>query len=189
MVFGTPRPTQQLNIHCSRCGDTTIRFESWVAEGQIFEMVGNKLSEMLSFLSASPDTVLCSKCTADVAAEAENRRLRQRERIRQQMEIPSMTSGPLSSTEPATYFQESSNVTGTKSETRAARDPEYSRSLPNRSSSHRNKFYSSKYFSLGFLDRSNETRPAAGRHLSLGNRLQGVGNTLKSWERQWETAG
>ena len=32
-------------------------------------------------------------------------------------------------------------------------------------------------------------RPAAGRKLSLGNRLQGVGKTLQSWERQWEGAG
>lgn len=145
MVFGTPRPTQQLNIHCSRCGDTTIRFESWVAEGQIFEMVGNKLSEMLSFLSASPDIVLCSKCTADVAAEAENRRRRQRERIRQQMEINPTTTGPLASTEPATYWPEGSTAKGTRSEPRPTRDPEYSRSLPNRSSGHREQFYASKY--------------------------------------------
>ena len=146
MVFGTPRPTQQLNIHCSRCGDTTIRFESWVAEGQIFEMVGNKLSEMLSFLSASPDIVLCSKCTADVAAEAENRRLQQRERIRQQMALPSTTSAPLVSTEPATYMSETANVNDTRNSTRAARDPEYTRSLPNRSSTNRKRFYASKYF-------------------------------------------
>jgi hypothetical protein len=147
MVFGTPRPTQQLNIHCSRCGDTTIRFESWVAEGQIFEMVGNKLSEMFSFLSASPDIVLCSKCTADVAAETENRRLRQRDRLRQQMELPPRTDGPVTSTEPATYMSERGNTNGTRSDTRATRDAEYSRSLPNRSNTHREKFYASKYFS------------------------------------------
>jgi len=145
MVFGTPRPTQQLNIHCSRCGDVTIRFESWVAEGQIFEMVGNKLSEMLSFLSASPDIVLCSKCTADIAAEAENRRLRQRDRIRQQMEIGSSTSGPVTSTEPATYIPDSSNTRGTRSDTRTARDPESSRSLPKRSNTNREQFYGSRY--------------------------------------------
>jgi uncharacterized Zn finger protein (UPF0148 family) len=145
MVFGTPRPTQQLNIHCSRCGDTTVRFESWVAEGQIFEMVGNKLSEMFSFLSASPDIVLCSKCTADVAAEAEDRRQQQRNRIRQQMEIAPTTSGPLPSTEPATYLSESSTAKGSRSDTRKARDAEYSRSLPNRSTTHREKFYASKY--------------------------------------------
>jgi hypothetical protein len=150
MVFGTPRPTQQLNIHCSKCGDVTIRFESWVAEGQIFEMVGNKLSEMLSFLSASPDIVLCSKCTADAAAEAQNRRQRQRDRIRQQMEVGPSTSGRVTSTEPATYMPDHSSTSGPRSDTRAARDPEYSRSLPNRSNTNREQFYARYFDQLSF---------------------------------------
>src|ERR1700736_2430246 len=46
-TFGSRRPTQQLNIACNDCGAIANRFESVVADGAIFEMVGNKLSEMM----------------------------------------------------------------------------------------------------------------------------------------------
>ena len=68
----------------------------------MFEMVGNKLSEMMAFISASPEEVLCSECTAKAEAEAEARRLRLREKVRRQMELkPSATE---ISEQPASYF-------------------------------------------------------------------------------------
>jgi len=81
------RPTQQLNIRCSRCGVVTVRFESWVADGHVFEMVGNKLSEMMAFLSVNNSQVLCTPCSELAITEAEERRRQERERVRQQMEL------------------------------------------------------------------------------------------------------
>src|ERR1700737_2535511 len=86
-TFGSRRPTQQLNIACNDCGAITVRFESFVADGAIFEMVGNKLSEMMAFLSASPELVRCTSCTEKAVAAAEAHRQRERDRIRQQMEL------------------------------------------------------------------------------------------------------
>ena len=103
MSFGPRRPTQQLNIHCSKCGSVTVRFESFVADGDVFEMVGNKLSEMLAFISASPEVVLCSECTAKADAEAEERRLRLRDKVRRQMEPTPFA--PTASEQPALYPQ------------------------------------------------------------------------------------
>ena len=88
MAFTTRRPTQHLNINCSDCGALTVKFESFVADGTVFEIVGKKLSEMMAFISASPDVVLCTACTAKAASEEQERRNRQRERIMQQMELP-----------------------------------------------------------------------------------------------------
>jgi len=103
MSFGSRRPTQQLNIHCSKCGGVTVRFESFVADGVVFEMVGNKLSEMMAFISASPEVVLCSECTAKAEAEAEERRLRLRDKVRRQMEPK--PSAPAILEQPASYLQ------------------------------------------------------------------------------------
>jgi len=106
MTFNTRRPTQHLNINCSDCGVLTVRFESFVADGHIFEMVGNKLSEMMAFISASPDVVLCTACTEKAASEAENRRNRQRELLMKQMELrPSAAPTNPDPEQPALYVQ------------------------------------------------------------------------------------
>jgi hypothetical protein len=77
-----------------------------VADGHIFEMVGSKLSEMMAFISASPEVVLCTACTTKAASEAETRRLKKRERIQQQMELrPAASTVPEVSDLPATYPQ------------------------------------------------------------------------------------
>lgn len=80
-----------------------------MADGHIFEMVGTKLSEMMAFISASPEAVLCTACSTQAASEAETRRLRKRERIQQQMEL--RTTAPVVpevSDLPATYPQRDS---------------------------------------------------------------------------------
>jgi hypothetical protein len=140
MVFGVPRPTQQLNLHCSNCGDVTVRFESWVADGQIFEMVGTKLSEMLAFLSASPDIVLCSNCADNEAVEKENRRLKERERIMQQMELPPSTA--VAGAKPAMYGQLSLQGRSQGSGDRGQKDRNFSQPLPRRAHTSREQFYS-----------------------------------------------
>jgi hypothetical protein len=66
-------------------------------------MVGNKLSEMMAFISASPEVVLCSECTAKAEAEAEERRLRLRDKVRRQMEPK--PSAPTILEQPASYPQ------------------------------------------------------------------------------------
>jgi hypothetical protein len=66
-------------------------------------MVGNKLSEMMAFISASPEVVLCSECTAKAEAEAEERRLRLRDKVRRQMEPK--PSAPAILEQPASYPQ------------------------------------------------------------------------------------
>lgn len=141
MVFGVPRPTQQLNLNCSNCGDVTVRFESWVADGEIFEMVGTKLSEMLSFLSASPEVVLCTKCAELEAAEKETRRLKERDRIMQQMQLPPSTA--VAGAQPAMYGQ--SSLQG-RSQGKGQKDRNFSQPLPKRSATNREQFYSAKYF-------------------------------------------
>ena len=69
-------------------------------------MVGNKLSEMMAFLSVNNNEVLCSPCAELAAAEAEVRRQRDRERIRQQMELPTLQTQQANVYQPAIYDQE-----------------------------------------------------------------------------------
>jgi hypothetical protein len=107
MSFGSRRPTQQLNIACNDCGTITVRFESFVADGAIFEMVGTKLSEMMAFLSASPELVRCTACTERAVADSEYRRQQERDRIRRQMEVQPLSPGPHD--QPAMYGQSSAH--------------------------------------------------------------------------------
>jgi len=82
-----------------------VRFESFVADGLISEMVGQKLSEMIAFISASPDIILCSACTEKAAVEAQNRRNRRRDRILQQMELRPTAPADPDPEQPAIYPQ------------------------------------------------------------------------------------
>jgi hypothetical protein len=106
MDFKSRKPTQQLTIYCKDCGNSVVRFESFVAEGSVFEKVGQKLSELMAFVTASPEAVRCSLCIARLASENQNRRLVERDRLRQQMELP---PAPLNSLEqPATFVPSNS---------------------------------------------------------------------------------
>jgi hypothetical protein len=106
MAFTARRPTQQLNIHCSNCGAITVHFESFIADGQIFEMVGTKLSEILAFMSTTPDVVLCEPCTALAAQESKNRWNAERDRIMREMELPDLNGTPRNDHEqPARYVR------------------------------------------------------------------------------------
>jgi len=138
------RPTQRLNIHCSNCGAVTVRFESFVVDGTVFEMVGQKLSEMLSFISTSPEAVLCTACTEEAAAEAENRRLEQRERIRQQMELQSAVPAvpPGASGQPATYSTASPQRKQSKLQPRVQAHIESARPAPRRAVSNKELYTS-----------------------------------------------
>jgi len=87
MSFSSRRPTQQLNIRCSKCGSPVVKFESFVSEGEIFEMVGTKLSEMMAFIHAAPESILCTSCTTKAAEDAALQRQLERERIYRRMEM------------------------------------------------------------------------------------------------------
>lgn len=137
------RPTQQLNIHCSNCRAVTVRFESFAADGVVFEMLGQKLSEMMSFISASPEVVLCSTCAAQAAAEAENRRLQHRDRLIQQLEIRPTASTPTSTSEqPATYATANTRSKASKLQHKSQREGEAIRPLPRRAVSNREQISS-----------------------------------------------
>jgi hypothetical protein len=97
-------------LRCNDCGVVIVKFESWIADGLIFEMVGTKLSEMIACLSASPEVVLCPRCVELAAQEAKDRRLRDRERVRQEMELPPTQMS--ASEEPATYQNGGSTQNG-----------------------------------------------------------------------------
>jgi hypothetical protein len=100
-------PTQQLKLHCSRCGVLTVRFESWVAEGQVYGMVGKKVSEMMDFLRVTDTQVLCTPCSEEIASEASNRRQLDRDRIRRQMQPSGSQAPPQTDVEnPAIYDEE-----------------------------------------------------------------------------------
>jgi hypothetical protein len=103
-------------------------------------MVGTKLSEMLAFLSASPDIVLCSKCADNEAVEKENRRLKERERIMQQMALPPSTA--VAGAQPATYGQLSLQGRSQGNAERGHKDRNFSQPLPRRAHTNREQFYS-----------------------------------------------
>jgi hypothetical protein len=84
----TPRrPIQHLTINCTECGAVTVRFESFVGDGPVFQLVGTKLSEIMAFMSAAPDVVLCTACQQKRALAERNRKQLRRERILEQMEL------------------------------------------------------------------------------------------------------
>ena len=122
-----------------------MRFESFVAEGVIFEMVGNKLSEMIAFISASPGVILCTACTEKVALEEQNRRQRKRERIMQQMELRPTAPADPDPEQPAIYPQ--ARLQRKETKTRAERDEvETIRPIPRRAFSQRETMPSVGYF-------------------------------------------
>jgi len=90
MSLSSRRPTQYLNINCTDCGVVTVRFESFVGDGPVFQMVGTKLSEIMAFVSQLPDVVLCTACQEKRGLAEKNRKQLQRERLLKQMELPSM---------------------------------------------------------------------------------------------------
>ena len=146
MSFSSRRPTQHLNIRCSNCGVITVRFESFVADGLIFEMVGNKLSEMIAFISASPDVILCSACTEKAAVEEQNRRHRKREQIMHQMELrPAVPADP-DPEQPAIYPQ--TRLQRKETKVRAEREVETIRPIPRRAFSQRETMPSFGYYPI-----------------------------------------
>jgi hypothetical protein len=149
MSFGSRRPTQHLNIRCSNCGVITVRFESFVADGLVFEMVGNKLSEMIAFISASPDVILCSACTEKATAEEQNRRQRKREQIMQQMELrPTVLVDPEPEPEPAAMYPQT-RLKRKETKARAEREQvETLRPIPRRAFSQRETMPSARYFAI-----------------------------------------
>lgn len=115
-------------------------------------MVGHKLSEMMAFISASPDVVLCSACTAKAASEAQSRRNRQRERIMQQMEL--RPTAPVDSDQPALYSRTKSQRRESKAKADKEKEKEVVETVkpvPRRAFSTREKATSSRYSS--YLDR------------------------------------
>jgi hypothetical protein len=50
-------------------------------------MVGTKLSEMMAFIQAAPESILCTSCTAKAAEDAALQRQLERERIYRRMEM------------------------------------------------------------------------------------------------------
>jgi hypothetical protein len=88
MSLSSRRPTQYLNINCSDCGVATVRFESFVGDGPVFQMVGTKLSEIMAFMSTAPDVVLCTACQEKRVSAETTRKQLQRERILQHMALP-----------------------------------------------------------------------------------------------------
>jgi hypothetical protein len=147
MSSSSRRPAQHLNIHCNNCGAVIVRFESFVADGAVYEMVGTKLSEMISFISASPNSVLCSDCVEQAAAEAECRRLKQRERIRQQMELTPSTpiTAPGVSEQPATYSPAGTQRKLNRTQSKNQKKEEVVLPMPRRAFSNREKYSSSRY--------------------------------------------
>jgi hypothetical protein len=101
MSLNSRRPTQYLNINCSDCGVATVRFESFVGDGPVFQMVGTKLSEIMAFMSTVPDVVLCTACQEKRASAETSRKQLQRERILQQMALPPPAQHDIG--EPARY--------------------------------------------------------------------------------------
>jgi len=89
MSLNSRRPTQYLNINCSDCGVATVRFESFIGDGPVFQMVGTKLSEIMAFMSTAPDVVLCTDCQEKHASAETTRKQLQRNRVLQQMSLPS----------------------------------------------------------------------------------------------------
>jgi len=144
--FRNRRPTQHLNIHCSRCGIVTVRFESWVAEGNVFEMVGHKLSEMMAFLSINNSQVLCTPCAALAASEAEDRRLREKNRIRQQLEPIASQAAQFSSEEPAIYDDE--GITSLRVRQEDQTESTGNGSLPRRANTQRARTVSHRYYDI-----------------------------------------
>lgn len=139
MSLSARRPTQFLNINCTDCGVVTVRFESFVGDGPVFQMVGTKLSEIMAFMSAAPEVVLCSACQEKRALAEKNRKQLQRERILKQMELPPPPREDVE--EPARY--------PLKLE-RQRKDPQDEKGtknwLPRRAVSNREKNTTSEYF-------------------------------------------
>ena len=126
-----------------------MRFESFVADGLVFEMVGKKLSEMIAFISASPDVILCTACTEKAAVEEQNRRHRKREQIMHQMALrPTVAADPEPEPEqPAMYPQTRLQRKETKA--RAEREQmETIRPIPRRAFSQRETMPSAGYFPI-----------------------------------------
>jgi len=158
MSLSSRRPTQSLNINCTDCGVVTVRFESFVGDGPVFQMVGTKLSEILAVVSRAPDVVLCATCQEKRGSAETNRKQLQRERLLKQMELPSTT--PQENVDrPARYPLKPERE-----------DKASTNWLPRRAASNRERNTASQSFIrlYGFLT----CRIDPGRKASLGSRIQ-----------------